>query len=86
MGKHSSKIQWNSISSLTVILFLQEENINYKRLGFKYLCDKNKELENRINKAIEYIKSNNYGDDEDNYETVALYMPELVNILNGGDE
>lgn len=43
--------------------------------------DKNKELEERIDKAIEYIESKQ--EDENNY---CLYVPDLLNILKGEDK
>jgi hypothetical protein len=44
-----------------------------------------KELEERINKAIEYINTHNYPTDKGVFET-DLDKRDLINILTGGDE
>ena len=42
-------------------------------------------LQQRIDKAIEYILDGRYGEDDD-YESISLYIPKLLEILGGDKE
>lgn len=76
---------------LDYITNLQKEN---KHLSKSYAeailfnqkrCEQNKELQQRIDKAIEYIEDNTYKSYETDYMDLTG-IKELLNILNGGDE
>jgi hypothetical protein len=47
--------------------------------------EESKKLQQRIDKAIEYILDGRYGEDDD-YESISLYIPKLLEILRGKDE
>ena len=49
------------------------------------LQQKVEQLENIIKEAKNYILDGRYGEDED-FESISLYMPDLLNILNKGSE
>lgn len=48
------------------------------------LQQKVEHLENIRKEAIDYILNGRYGEDDD-LESISLYMPDLLNILNKGD-
>ena len=48
------------------------------------LQQKVEQLENIRKEAIEFILDGRYGEDDD-LESISLYMPDLLNILNKGD-
>ena len=71
---------------LEYIEYLQEENKRYKKLGFKHLNEQNKDLQQRIDRAIEYIK--NEGEHTDCCGEPIYYLDEeqeeeLLEILGG---
>ena len=48
------------------------------------LQQKVEQLENIRKEAIEFILDGRYGEDDD-LESISLYMPDLLNILNKGE-
>ena len=66
---------------------LRKQNKEYKRLGFKYLCEKNTELEERIDKALQCIDENAYFCYKDDEEVIdRVPTQKLKDILKGSDE
>lgn len=52
--------------------------------NIKDLQQKVEQLENIRKEAIEFILDGRYGEDDD-LESISLYMPDLLNILNKGE-
>lgn len=78
--KHRYSLTWTS--------FLYE----YKEQYYCYDCllsillqQENSQLKERIEKAIEYILNGRYAE-EDDYESISVHMPTLLEILKGDKE
>ena len=71
LEKENEKLKYLADDSNTMKAFIVEHN-------------KAEQLENIRKEAIEFILEGRYGEDDD-LESISLYMPDLLNILNKGE-